>query len=159
MPSEGALTVRIGQIERSAIERRLRLLHQRMRSHRDVGLAAELRERRGDLLLRRRHALLRLAAGEQRPVHLRLRGDAAREEARGAPVLALRVIEGALCGAQRCEPLLIIRLQRLDLQPSTLQAGARCLDGNAERPVIQMKQQLPTPHLLVVVHVDLADSA
>jgi hypothetical protein len=47
----GSLDLRVGEIEFRAVERRLRVLHHRVLFQRKVGIATDVGERHGDILL------------------------------------------------------------------------------------------------------------
>src|SRR5581483_7559013 len=97
--------------------------------------------------------------GEECPVRLRLGGDAARQQAHLPLVLALLVSERALGGREVCLALAIGGFERLDREPGARELCARILHGDPEWPLIEPEQHLAALHALIVVDIDLADTA
>ena len=142
MPSDGAKMMRVGEVELGLVERGLGLHHGGVLVDGTAGLAAEVGERRGDLLAGGRRLLVRLIGGVAGLVELLARGDAGGGQGLLARGLALGVGDGVLGGLQIGELLGVGGLQRLHLQPGGGQRGLPLLHRGLVVARIELEQDL-----------------
>ena len=147
------------EIEPRLVDQRLRLLHQRMILGADVGIAAQGRERVGDLLLGRGDPLACHVERVTRGVERRLRGDMLGQKLLLAVELALLIGQRVLRLLQIGKLLPVGRAQPVDLQLHRRELRLGMVERDLVVAVVELDQQLAGLDRLVVGHRDRDDAA